>query len=72
MTVTGTPRPISLSAGAKQIGLTPQGLLKILRRTDSAIREDGHWFAKPERIDQIATARWVLGIDRNKSSAQAL
>ena len=40
----------------------PQGLLKILTRTDSAIRDDGHWYVDPERIDQIAAARQVLGL----------
>ena len=65
MTVT-TKRPRTpLSAGAKQINLTPQGLLKILKRTDSAIRDDGHWYAYAERIVQIAAARQVLGLDRN-------
>jgi hypothetical protein len=64
MTVTTTRPPIALSAGAKQTNLTPQGLLKILKRTASAIRDDGHWYADPERINQIATARQVLGLDR--------
>jgi hypothetical protein len=72
MTVARTRPRISLSVGAKQTGLTPQGLLKILLRTESAIRDDGHWYAEPEIIDQIATARRVLGIDRNKSTAPAL
>jgi hypothetical protein len=69
MTVTKSPR-ISLSAGAKQTRLTPQGLLKILLRTDSAIRDDGRWYAYPETISAIETARRVLGIDRNRSAAQ--
>lgn len=72
MTVTKTRPRVPLSAGAKQTGLTSRGLLKILLRTDSAIRDDGHWYAEPETIDQIATARRVLGIDRNKSTAQTL
>jgi hypothetical protein len=55
---------VSLSAGAKQTNLTPQGLLKILHRTGSAIRDDGHWYADQSVIDQIATARRVLGVDR--------
>ena len=65
MTVTTTRPRTPLSAGAKQTHLTPQGLLKILKRTDSAIRNDGHWYADPEKIDQIAAARQVLGLDRN-------
>ena len=72
MAVTGSSPRIPLSAGAKKTGLTPQGLLKILQRTDSAIRHDGHWYVEPEKIDQIATARRALGIARNKSTAQTL
>jgi hypothetical protein len=55
---------VSLSAGARQTNLTPQGLLKILHRTGSAIRDDGHWYAEQTVVDQIATARRVLGVDR--------
>ena len=71
MTVTNAPRQsrISLSAGARETNLTSQGLLKILRRTDSAIRDDGRWYVDPAIIDQIATARRVLGIDRSKSAS---
>jgi hypothetical protein len=58
------PQMIPLSAGARQTNLTPQGLLKILRRTGNAIRDDGRWYAKPAVIDQIASARRTLGIDR--------
>ena len=62
MPVTGTQPRIPLSAGAQRTNLTSAGLLKILRRTDSAIRDDGHWYVDPERIDQIAAARQVLGL----------
>jgi hypothetical protein len=55
---------VSLSAGARQTNLTPQGLLKILHRTNSAIRDDGRWYADQTVIDQIAKARRVLGVDR--------
>ena len=64
MTIGASPR-VSLSAGAKQTNLTPHGLLKILHRTNSAIRDDGHWYADQAVIDQIAKARRVLGFDRN-------
>jgi hypothetical protein len=64
MAVTGAQCRISLSAGAQLTKLTSQGLLKILKRTDSAIRDDGRWYADPERIDRIAAARKVLGLDR--------
>ena len=68
MAVTGTERRISLSAAAQEIKLTSQGLLKILLRTNSAIRNDGRWYVDPSIIDQIATARRVLGIARTQKS----
>jgi hypothetical protein len=73
MTVTNTPRlnRTPLSVGARQTNLTPQGLLKILHRTNSAIRDDGRWYADPAFLDQIATARRVLGVDRNKNAVEA-
>jgi hypothetical protein len=73
MSVTNIPRRsrISLSAGARRTNLTSQGLLKILRRTESAIRDDGRWYADRAVIDQIATARRVLGIDRTKRESTA-
>jgi hypothetical protein len=67
MPVSGSQPRIPLSAGAQQTNLTSQGLLKILRRTDSAIRDDGRWFADPARINEIAAARQALGIDRRKN-----
>ncbi len=72
MTITRTRPRISLSAGAKKTNLTPQGLLKILVRTDSAIREDGRWYADPSIIDQIATARRVLGIEKSRQGDKRL
>ena len=71
MIVTNKRRRISLSAGARKTNLTPQGLLKILRRTGSAIRDDGRWYADPAIINQIAAARRVLGIDRTKRASTA-
>lgn len=73
MTVTNTPRlnRTPLSVGARRTNLTPQGLLKILHRTNSAIRDDGRWYADPAFLDQIATARRVLGVDRNKNAVEA-
>jgi hypothetical protein len=68
MPVTGTQPRIPLSAGAQRTNLTSQGLLKILLRTDSAIREDGRWYADPSIIDQIVTARRVLGSARAKGA----
>jgi len=50
-------------------GLTSQGLLKILKRTGRAIRDDGRWFADPSVVEKIVTARKTLGIDRKTSCA---
>ena len=64
MLVTGTQqsarRRIPLAAGADRTELTAQGLLKILKRTNSAIRDDGRWYADPAIVEQIAAARRVL------------
>jgi hypothetical protein len=59
---------IRLSAGARQTNLTSQGLLKILRRTGSAIRDDGRWYVDQSVVDEISTARQVLGFARAKRS----
>ena len=69
MSVKSTPPRVPLSVGAKQTNLTSQGLLKILRRTGRAIRDDGRWYVDPTVIDQIATARRVLGVDRSKAAS---
>jgi hypothetical protein len=58
--------PITLAAGARKASLTSQGLLKILKRTGRAIRDDGRWFANLDVIEQIIVARRVLGIERKK------
>jgi hypothetical protein len=59
--------PIKLSAGARRADLTSQGLLKILKRTNSAIRDDGRWYVDPDVIEQIVVARRVLGVERKKA-----
>jgi len=70
MAVAGRRRsPITLSAGARRSNLTSQGLLKILRRTGSAIRDDGRWFVDPNIVEQIVAARRLLGIDRKNPRA---
>ena len=68
MTVATTRRRnrIRLSAGARLTNLTPQGLLKILLRTNSAIRDDGHWYVDPAIVDRITAARQALGFARTK------
>jgi hypothetical protein len=60
----GSSVPIRI--GAARLGLTPAGLLKILRRTNSAIRDDGRWFAATSTIDQVDNARRVLGLSRSR------
>jgi hypothetical protein len=60
---------IPLSAGAREASLTSQGLLKILKRTKSAIRVDGRWFVDPRVVERIVVARRVLGLDRRKTRA---
>ncbi len=62
-------RPIALSGGARSTSLTSQGLLKILKRTKNAIMIDGRWFVDPSIVEQIATARRVLGLDRKETAA---
>jgi hypothetical protein len=67
MGVSDSQRPgtlIPLSQGANKTNLTPPGLLNILRRTGKAIRDDGHWFADPAVVEEIAKARQVLGLNR--------
>jgi len=63
-----THQRISLSVAARQTDLTPQGLLKILRRTGRAIRDDGRWFVAPADVEQIAVARRVLGFERRTAA----
>jgi hypothetical protein len=57
---------ISLPAAARQTELTAQGLLKILRRTGKAIRDDGRWYADPAVVDQVTAARQFLGLASNR------
>ena len=53
---------IPLPAGAREANLTSPGLLKILKRTGKAIRDDGRWYATPEDVERIAAARRVLQV----------
>jgi hypothetical protein len=60
-------RPIPLAAGARKSNLTSQGLLKILKRTKSAIRNDGRWYVDPGVVEQIVAARRILGVKRKSA-----
>ena len=57
---------ISLALGARKTNLSPPGLLKILKRIKGAIRDDGRWYVDPTIVNEIAKARQMLGLDRNK------
>ena len=60
---------VPLPRAAREAHLTPPGLLKILKRTGKAIRDDGRWYTTPEVVEQIAQARQVLGLDRSHMQA---
>ena len=65
----GQPRiPLPIAAG--RLGLTRHGLLKILQRTHTAIRDDGHWFVEPTVVEKLLSARKVLGLDRRARAAR--
>jgi hypothetical protein len=69
--ITKRRQRIPLAAAARQSRLTPHGLLKILRRTGKAIRDDGHWYAYPADVEQIIIARRVLGLDEKMQQTGA-
>jgi hypothetical protein len=60
---------ISVPDGARKADLTAQGLLKILKRTGSLIRDDGRWYCDPQFVNQVIEARRILGIDRAKKAS---
>jgi hypothetical protein len=64
---TTASQPIPLSAGARMASLTSQGLLKILKRTKGAIRDDGRWYVSRDVVEEIVQARRVLGIDHKNA-----
>ena len=55
---------VPLQNAARELGLTGHGLLKLLQRTNSAIRNDAHWYVHRETLASVAAARRTLGIDR--------
>ena len=55
---------VPLQNAARELGLTGHGLLKLLQRTNSAIRSDGHWYVHRETLVAVAAARRALGIVR--------
>jgi hypothetical protein len=71
MTVPNRGRLKPIPAESRRANLTPQGLLKILRRTGKAVRNDGRWYTDPADTDQIVIARRVLGLQRSDRQANA-
>jgi hypothetical protein len=59
-----TAERVPLQKAARELGLTGHGLLKLLQRTNSAIRSDGHWYVHRETLVAVAAARRALGIAR--------
>jgi hypothetical protein len=53
---------ISLRHAATRLQMSPLGLQKLLARTNSLIRDDGHWFVSPAVVAEIQKARAVLGL----------
>ena len=51
---------IPLPRAAERLNMTGPGLLKLLRRTGRAIRDDGRWFVRERDLDQIEHARETL------------
>ena len=60
---------IKLHDAAREADLSPHGLLKILKRTGSVIRDDGRWYVLPHVLEQVIQARRILGIGATKQSA---
>jgi hypothetical protein len=53
---------IPLRSAASRLEMSPLGLQKLLARTNSLIRDDGHWFVSAAVIAKIQEARAVLGL----------
>jgi hypothetical protein len=51
---------VPLRDAAESIGYSTAGMLKILRKTGRAIRDDGRWFARQADVTAIKTALSVL------------
>jgi hypothetical protein len=71
MTVPNRVQLKPVPAESRRANLTPQGLLKILRRTGKAVRDDGRWYTDPADTDQIVIARRILGLQRSDRQANA-
>jgi hypothetical protein len=65
-----TAERVPLQNAARELGLTGHGLLKLLQRTNSAIRNDGHWYVHRELLASVAAARRTLGLTRRPKAAK--
>ena len=61
---------VSLPAAARNLGLSSPGALKIIQRANFAIRDDGRWYVFADKLEEIAKARRLLGIDRSPKTTQ--
>jgi hypothetical protein len=58
----GADTRVSLRTATSRLEMSPLGLQKLLARTNSLIRDDGHWFVSASMIAKIQEARAVLGL----------
>lgn len=62
LSTTGSEARISLRIAASRLEMSPLGLQKLLARTNSLIRDDGHWFVNESVLSEIKQARSILGL----------
>ncbi len=67
----GTDTRITLRSAASRLEMSPLGLQKLLARTNSLIRNDGHWFVSTAVIAKIQEARAVLGLKPRGANPQS-
>lgn len=58
----GADARVPLRSAASSLEMSPLGLQKLLARTNSLVRDDGHWFVTTSVIAKIQEARAVLGL----------
>lgn len=63
-----TDARVTLRSAASRLEMSPLGLQKLLARTSSLIRDDGHWFVSTSVIAKIQEARAVLGLKPRERS----
>ena len=70
-TSTAAGSRLPLRDAADQLEVTPTGALKILKRANAAIRDDGRWYVHPANLDAIEAARRILGKLKSASTPPA-